>query len=185
MRFSSIVSVFILSACKYVSSSLNDCLTCKEDICFGNKRISIWNEGVCIYDSTVAIKNVFYTGHVFSLGVCPAISYNVGKHCFDNIANSISEHLSAFNVTNTNYDKTADCKIIPVRSPCLYDASKLQIESYGYECSSIKILADNAVEECIRNDSDARFWATFFYWIGVLMIPTCFIAICFGCMGNM
>ena len=164
--------------------SLQTCARCNDDICFQKNAVSIWSPttGDCIFNGQLSTKDVFWTGHVFSLGVCPAVQLQIGDKCFQGMAGSIAVQLSNNATSAAKYDINAVCDIFPERTPCSYNAKKFEFKTVGYDCAEIKILADSVVEQCIRTDADARFWATVGYWIAVFLIPVCFIGLCCGCV---
>ena len=172
--------VLLFSLASAVSTQAIQCIQCSDAICFQKNQASITSPttGECIFAAEVKQKDIFWTGHVFGLGVCPAVQLSIGKKCFRDMAGSIAVQLGK-NVTM--YDRTAVCKIAPYDTPCSYAARKFEFETEGYNCAEIKILADNVVEECIRNDADGRFWATLAYWFAVLLVPLFFAFVC-GCM---
>lgn len=161
------------------ATDLQTCVRCPDSICFSNNKASIWSNGECVFNGRVDAKTIFYTGHVFGFGVCPAVQLQVGKKCFRDMAGSIAVQLG----NTSRFDLLANCEIVPTDTPCSYSAEKFQFETSGYNCADVKILADNAVEECIRNDADGRFWATIGYFMGVLILPFICAAFCvIGCM---
>jgi hypothetical protein len=164
-----------------VSKALKGCIKCAagDNVCVEHNAASVWSEsGKCIFNAIMKGKDVFYTGHVFSLGVCPAVQLNVGKKCFREMAGSIAVQLGS---NATKFDRSAVCKIAPEQTPCMYGSRKFEFTTEGYNCADIKILADNVVEECIRNDGDGRFWATLAYWMAVFIMPILLVICCGMC----
>lgn len=90
------------------------------------------------------------------------------------MAGSIAAGLGS---NETKFDSSAVCTIAPESTPCVYSAMKFEFKTEGYNCADIKILADNVVEECLRNDADGRFWATLGYWIAIVIG----LGLCVGC----
>jgi hypothetical protein len=162
--FSICLLICLLIVFDRVRGDLSGCIKCASDTCVQSNRVSVWKDSICVFDSSTRAKDVFYTGHVFGLGSCPAISLNVGKKCFERISLSIAE-----NLRDGMGDETSICEIMPHRTPCMYSARKFVVNSRGADCAAVKILADNAVEECVRNQADGRFWATLAYWMAVLL----------------
>lgn len=162
---------------KGLAAGLAGCVECDGDICYEGNRASLWQNGVCMFDSYTTQQDVFSTGHILNLGSCAASSLRVGKRCFDNISASIALNLA--DSKNLGYDTV--CRIVPIKTPCIFNSRKFVVTATGAECSVVKSLADNAVEDCLRNKADARFWATLFYLIAVvfffIVVPVA-ISIC-------
>ncbi len=157
-----IISLFFLIK----ANALTDCLKCNNELCIKDRRASLWNNGTCVFDSKNKLENVFITGHIFSLGVCPAVSSKIGKNCFDQISANVAENIASN--TNSNFNDDNVCEIFPYGTPCMYSASLFKISAKGYDCGQLKILFENSINECLRNKADRRWWASIGYFIAVL-----------------
>jgi hypothetical protein len=172
-------AVGVFASC--ASAELLGCLPCTQNICQQNSQVSLYENGVCVFDANVGHKNVFYTGHVFGLGVCPAVQLKVGADCYHNMAAEIAHQLSsAPAIGDTLFDPQAECYIMPENTVCSFSTEKFVFQTRGYNCAAIKILADNAVEGCVRHLADGRFWASVFYFLAIV-IGLALIALCCTC----
>jgi hypothetical protein len=178
--------LFVLSLIQYFSGvfCLDNCLECSENngVCSKNGRSSLWINNKCVFDSSTNLDYVFYTGEIFSLGACGAVQSQVGRSCFNDISNTVISNLNDVQFVDLlgEFDNTS-CTIYPDKTPCLYSTKKFSVSARGYECSQLVLLYEEAIDKCLRNKADARFWTTLFYWLGLIIIFGCLVSIC-GCI---
>lgn len=128
--------------------------------------------------SQVDVRTAFGTGHMLDMGACAAVSIQVGRQCFMDMPARIQGHLSASLAANVT------CVTHVARSPCWTGALKYTVRTEGYDCDATAILLADAAEECLRNKSDARFWAVIWYYC-ILFIVAAVLGAVFALLKSM
>lgn len=112
----------------------------------------------------VYAKNVFATGHLFSWGQCAAVATQVSKDCYKAMPAKVMQRIG--NRTNVEEDQT--CVTHIHKTPCIYAEMKYTAETFGaVDCAELVLLYEDAMEECLREDPDARFWFSILYWVAI------------------
>jgi hypothetical protein len=112
----------------------------------------------------VYAKTVFATGHLFSWGQCAAVATQVSKDCYKAMPAKVMQRIGNW----TDDDKT--CVTHIHKTPCMYAEMKYTAETFGaVDCAELVILYEDAMEECLREDPDARFWFSILYWIAIIV----------------
>ena len=171
-------SVFVLGL---IAAVRGGCVPCAPNngssICTKGWQTSLYQDGECVFDSTVDFKkDVFVTGSVVTWGVCVAVRSKVGESCFKSMAGQVAARLAG----SKSGQAIGGCETHMARGPCLIGEAKYTAYtpvSSVADCAVIDILYADAMEECLRNDADGRFWASFAYeiaiWLGLFMLIGC------------
>lgn len=153
------------------------CVTpCIDGVCSQGSRASLVSDGDCVFDATVYSKDVFVTGHIFSMGTCAAVQKQVSRNCYKNMASAVAEGLQGMPVAN----ETVQCITHIHNTPCALGEHKWYINSTTKvgTCADLKLLYEDAMEECLREKEDARFWYSILYVIGLFVGIVLVAAIC-------
>lgn len=161
-----------------VSASSACIAPCADGVCAGGRRASLVVDGECVFDATVRGRDVFYTGHVFGLGVCAAVQKQVSRDCYRAMASVVAEGLRGAPVGN----ETVACLTHVHNTPCALGEHKWSVESVtrAGTCADLKLMYEDAMEECLREEQDARFWLSFLYVLGVIVVLGALGALCGG-----
>lgn len=112
----------------------------------------------------VYAKTVFATGHLFSWGQCAAVATKVSKDCYKAMPAKVFQRIGNW----TDDDKT--CVTHIRNTQCMYGEMKYTAETFGaVDCGELVLLFEDAMEECLREDRDARFWFSILYWIAIIV----------------
>lgn len=158
--------VLLLVFSAFIAAPAQSCMTpCIDGVCSKGNRASLVSDGECVFDATVHSKDVFVTGHIFSMGACAAVQKQVSKGCYKNMASVVAEGLQGMPITN----ETVNCVTHIHNTPCALGEHKWYINSTTKvgTCADLKLLYEDAMEECLREEEDARFWFSFLYIIGL------------------
>lgn len=155
------------------------CITpCTDGICRDGARASLVVDGECLFDAKVVGKDVFYTGHIMSFGACAAVQMQLSKKCYRRMAVIVAQGLRGMQVNNESVTCTTHIR----NTPCGLGEHKWYADSVTRlgSCADIKLLYEDAMEECIREQEDARFWATTLYAI-LVTIALAVLGACYQC----
>lgn len=113
----------------------------------------------------VYAKTVFATGHVFSLGQCAAVATKVSDECYKAMPAKVIQRIG-----NSTGVEEQMCVTHIHKTPCIYAEMKYTAETFGaVDCAELVILYEDAMEECLREDPDARFWFSILYWMAIMV----------------
>jgi hypothetical protein len=113
----------------------------------------------------VYAKTVFATGHLFSWGQCAAVATKVSKDCYKAMPAKVFQRIG-------NWTGVEDqmCVTHIHKTPCIYGEMKYTAETFGaVDCAELVLLYEDAMEECLREDPDARFWLSILYWMAIIV----------------
>ena len=154
-------------------------------ICSWGDHAQIWNttSGECQMNLNADLRTVSYMSQIFTLGVTPAVRYQIGEDCWhyvpENIAVAIVQNGDLFHADSV-------CDSHPRNSPSLGWEMRYVMETKGYtDCASLVVLHDDYLVSCVRHHADARALATFGYmliiaigFILVVCLPCCCLCDC-------
>lgn len=143
-------------------------------ICSWRDHAQIWNttSGECKVHFQADLRTVSYISQIFTLGVTPAVRYQIDGDCWHHVPENIAVAI----VQNGDYfDGDSICVSHPRNSPSLGWEMRYAMETKGYEdCASVVILHDDYLASCTRQYADARALVTLAYMlivaIGIVLV---------------
>lgn len=155
-------------------------------VCSWRDVSQIWNttSQECYVHMEAELRTVSYMSQIFTLGVTPAVRYQIGEDCWhyvpENIAVAIVQNAGDY------FDVDSICDSHPYNSPSLGWEMRYVMETKGYtDCASLVVLHDDYLVSCVRHHADARALATLGYmliiaigFILVVCLPCCCLCDC-------
>lgn len=142
-------------------------------VCSSRDSAQIWNttSGECEVHIDANLRIVSYMSMIFTVGVTPAVRYQIGKECWDYVPENVAV---AVIESKDDFEIDAVCDSHPRSSPSLGWEMRYVMESIGYsDCASLVVLQEDYLASCVRLHADARALATFGYMLAILVGMLC------------
>lgn len=121
------------------------------------------------FKATVHKRDVFYTGHILSLGQCAAVATQVRDKCIKDIPRYASRYI-AF-----GGNATIKCVTQIANTPCVWGEVKYFVETTGNMagCEQLVLLYEDGMHRCMRQHVDMSFWLSILYFLGAFVCLEC------------
>lgn len=149
-------------------------------VCSARDNAQIWNttSGECSVHMEADLRTVSYLSQIFTLGVTPAVRYQIGDECWHYVPENVA---IAIVQNEEQFDTHSVCDSHPYSSPSLGWEMRYVMETRGYrDCASLVVLHEDYLVSCARLHADGRALATLAYML--IVVLGMFVFLCLPCM---
>lgn len=134
------------------------------------------SSGECLVSLKAKLKVVSHFDLFVTFGVAEVVRRNIGARCWDNAPRDVAKTIIA---DPENFNVVSVCRTNPDNSPSLEKEVGYSMVVTGYsDCSSLVILHQNFLAECVKNKKTLRGFASVMYIITMVLCVLIFIGLC-------